>query len=59
MQIIDGHPVPYSLTVYGAIDEMDIKQTAQNYLEKHKPDMKVTHTDGKYVFYTKILHTSS
>lgn len=51
--IIDGHPVPYSLTVSGAADGPAIRRAAEEWLARAKPDAVITRIDGSYVFYER------
>ena len=58
--ILDGHPVPYSLTITDADGEMteeQIRDAGTRWLRSNKPEMQVTRIEGYYVFYDRRTDT--
>lgn len=58
-RIIDGHPVPYSLTVEPGdrsdLTTDEVRRAAERWLAESKPQMRIVRIDGHYVYYDYAL----
>jgi hypothetical protein len=55
LQILDGHPVPYSLTTRIAGESVDAepyRQAVEAWLAWARPGQKIERIEGAYVFYS-------
>ena len=54
LQIVDGYPVPYSLTVYSHMQVADAgkyRMQIEKWLAENRPGSVIDRIEGAYVFY--------
>lgn len=61
LTVLDGHPVPHSLTLQSggvSIDAINHRVFVHDWLKERNPDMDITRIEGAYVFYSPRLEVS-
>lgn len=51
VRVLDGHPVPYSLTLDRDLPAVVAHWVGQAWLDRHKPEYEVVLVRGRYVYY--------